>query len=53
MIDKLYNDKFKKVMLGRIECNDIIDIIIVIIEHEIIYLILFLYNKYKNDVKSD
>lgn len=52
IIDKIYNDKFTQINLGGIICNDIVDILIVLMEHEIIHLILFLYDKYKDDVRS-
>ena len=52
ILEKIYNDKFKKINLGGIECNDIVDVLIVLMEHEITHLILFIYDKYKNDVKS-
>lgn len=52
IIEKIYNDKFKKINLGGIVCNDIVDVLIVLMEHEITHLILFIYDKYKNDVKS-
>lgn len=52
IIHKIYNDKFTQINLGGVICNDIVDVLIVLMEHEITHLLLFLYDKYINDVKS-
>jgi hypothetical protein len=52
IIEKIHNDEFKNIKISDILCNDIIDVLIVLMEHEITHFILFIYDKYKNDIKS-
>jgi hypothetical protein len=52
MIDKIYNDKFKSIEINGLLCYDIIDVLIKLMEHEITHLILFIYDNYKNNIKS-
>jgi predicted SprT family Zn-dependent metalloprotease len=52
ILEKIYNDKFEKININGVTCNDIVDVLIGLMEHEITHLILFIYDNYKNDVKS-
>jgi hypothetical protein len=52
IFEKIYNEKFKKIVINGVMCNDITDVLINLMEHEITHLVLFIYDKYIHDVKS-
>jgi len=52
ILEKIHNDKFKSIEIAGIICNDIVEVLINLMEHEITHLILFLYDGYTNDLKS-
>ena len=52
IINKIYAETFNSIRISGIICYDIIDVLIVLMEHEITHLILSIYFGYKNDVKS-
>lgn len=52
IITKIYNSKFKSIFINGLLCYDIVDVLINLMEHEITHLILFIYDRYKDDVKS-
>ena len=52
VLNKIANDKFQSIKINNIICYDMTDVLICLMEHEITHLILFLYTRYKNDVKS-
>ena len=52
IITKIYDSKFKSISINGLLCYDIVDVIINLMEHEITHLILFIYDSYKDDIKS-
>ena len=52
IITKIYDSKFKSIAINGLLCYDIVDVMINLMEHEITHLILFIYDRYKDDVKS-
>jgi len=52
IITKIYESKFKSITINGLLCYDIVDVMINLMEHEITHLILFIYDRYKDDVKS-
>jgi co-chaperonin GroES (HSP10) len=52
IMDKIHTDKFKSIEINGIVCYDIVDVLIVLMEHEITHLVLFIYYYYKDDVRS-
>lgn len=52
MISKIFNSNFKSIEINGLLCYDIIEVMINLMEHEITHLILFIYDRYKDDVKS-
>jgi len=52
IFEKIHNNKFKSIEINSLICYDIVDVLINLMEHEITHLILFIYDNYKNDIKS-
>jgi hypothetical protein len=52
IMDKIHNEKFKSIKINGLVCYDIVDVLILLMEHEITHLILYIYYNYKNDIKS-
>lgn len=52
IFEKIHNDKFKSINISGIICYDLVDVLITLMEHEITHFILFVYDSYKDDVKS-
>ena len=51
-MQKIYDDKFTSIEINGLLCYDIVEVLINLMEHEITHLLLFIYNMYKDDVKS-
>ena len=52
IMQKIYDDKFTSIEINGLLCYDIVEVLINLMEHEITHLLLFIYNMYKDDVKS-